>query len=127
MIGITITGLNDVTKAFKEMEKDELYQSTMNEVADVAYNWLQTLCPVDTGFLLSTTFVTKQKNGFELGATAPYAVYNEFGSIYTPIGGVHSPIPAKYAGFRPFVRPAAYRAMEQLPYIFGQKVVSIWK
>lgn len=49
-------------------------------------------CPVDTGFLRSTVFVTKNGNEVEVGFEAPYASYVEFGTY-------------KMAA-QPFLRPA---------------------
>lgn len=49
-------------------------------------------CPVDTGFLRSTVFVTKNGDDVEVGFEAPYASYVEFGTY-------------KMAA-QPFLRPA---------------------
>ena len=125
MIGITFSGLNDVMRMFEELGKDELYESTMDEVADRAKDYAEQLSPVDTGTLRESINVIKRGTEFELYADAPYAVFNEYGSIFTPIGSVDSPKPAKYAGFRPFLRPAAYKAMREVDYIFGKKVGQI--
>ena len=49
-------------------------------------------CPVDTGYLKSTVFVTKSGDDVEVGFEAPYASYVEFGTY-------------KMAA-QPFLRPA---------------------
>lgn len=49
-------------------------------------------CPVDTGYLRSTVFVTKNGDDVEVGFEAPYASYVEFGTY-------------KMAA-QPFLRPA---------------------
>ena len=63
--------------------------------------------------------------GFQLFATAKHAVFNEYGSVRTPIGNVGSPISAKKKGFRPFLRPAIYKATAEADYIFRKKLIRI--
>ena len=71
------------------------------------------MCPVDTGALRSSIFLERERKGFVLGASASYAVFNEYGSISTPLGK------AKYHGQRPFLRPSAYKAMRIAPDVFN--------
>jgi len=121
MIGIQITGLNDVQALFKKLGEQELYNSTVESVAEEAHKIALQICPVDTGELRKSIFLSKSRDSFILGATAGHAIINEYGSLTTPIGSVQSPISAKKYGYRPFLRPAAYRAMQKVDYIFGQK------
>lgn len=125
MISLSITGLNDVQKMFNKLGKKELYVSTIHEVGRHAKKYARDMCPVDTGELKRSIFLESNSDGFQLGAWAGHAVFNEYGSITTPIGSVGSPIPAKKKGFRPFLRPAAYKAMREVNYIFGKKLANI--
>jgi len=125
MIGLTITGLVDVQKMFSKLGEEKLYVSTVQDVGKNAKEYAHQMCPVDTGTLRDSIFLNSNKDGFELGANAPYAVFNEYGSIYTPIGSVKSPKAAKKTGFRPFIRPSIYRATREVDSIFGQKLAEI--
>ena len=126
MIGIEISGLVDVQRFFNELGKHEFYESIIHEVGEKAKEYAEKLCPVgDTGDMKDSIDVTFYRDGFVLEAGTEYAVFNEYGSIFTPIGSVSSPKPAKKVGFRPFLRPALYKATGEVDYIFGQKMARI--
>lgn len=127
MIRLTISGMESIQSKLKQLGEPDLYKDVMHDTGDVAWKWLQLLCPVDKGALKASTYLTKTQNGFEIGATAKHAVYNEYGSISTPIGDINNPLSAKYAGFRPFLRVSAHRALSELNSIFKMRVEKIWK
>ena len=125
MISLHASGLKEVQKIFTELGKPELYTSTVQDVGKKAKQYAREYSPVDTGALRKSIFLQSDKEGFQLGAWAAHAVFNEYGSIRTPIGSVEAPIAAVKKGFRPFLRPAMYKAMREVDYIFGQKVAKI--
>jgi hypothetical protein len=77
--------------------------------------------PVDTGELRDSLYTEVTKEGFVLGANARHAVFNEYGSLYTPIGGINNPAKAKKKGFRPFIRPTLYEMRKKHRKIFHGK------
>jgi HK97 gp10 family phage protein len=120
MIGIEVTGLKKLTDKLKKAEKSDMFEQTNKEAANLAYERAihnDYGAPVDTGELRRSVYVNIIKDGFELGATARHAIFNEYGSIYTPLG------PGKMSGFRPFIRPAVYHAIQRYPGIFSKN----WK
>ena len=90
------------------------------EAREMAENYARGYCPVDTGELLESIYSYPIRNGFRLGANAKHAVFNEFGSITTPIGDPSSPLPAKYVGVRPFLRPALFDVARDYPKVFNR-------
>ena len=124
MIGLEMIGLVDVTRAFKKMGKRDIIEETMKETGERAKYYAENIyVPVDTGELKESIDVDYDENGFYLYADAKHAVFNEYGSIYTPVGTVAAPKPAKYQGFRPFLRPSIYRATAEVEDIFGKKLI----
>jgi len=123
MLGIEINGLVDVTSAFEDMSKSDVLEQIMEETANNAKKYAMEYSPVDTGELKSSIDTITYQDGFYLYADTDYAIFNEYGSIYTPIGKVFAPIPAKYQGFRPFLRPAVYKATGEVEYLFGEKYI----
>lgn len=123
MVGVEfrVTGLNDVIKTLEKLDQKDLIESVIEDTGNYAYKEARKLSPVDTGRLKDSIYMYPYGNKFSLGASAPYASYNEYGSITTPAGSVSEPVPAKKQGFRPFLRPAMYKAMRQFDYIFGKK------
>ena len=123
MIGLEMTGLVDVINSFKKLKDEEIIKSTMEETGKNAKKYAKEYSPVDTDELRKSIDVDFDSNGFYLYADIFYAVFNEYGSIRTPIGSVGSPKSAKYQGFRPFLRPAIYKARDEVEDIFGKKLV----
>jgi len=120
-IEFRVSGLNDVIKTLEKLEQKDLIESVMEDTGNYAYKEARKLSPVDTGRLRAGIYMYPSGNKFSLGAYAPYASYNEYGSITTPAGSVADPMSAKKRGFRPFLRPAMYKAMNKVDYIFGKK------
>ena len=125
MIGLTISGLVGVQKMFEQLGKPDMYEDTVRQTGQLAGKYARQMCPVDTGAMRDSIYINYSKSGFELGASTPYAVFNEYGSIHTPIGSVQSPRAAKMTGYRPFLRPAMYRATGEMPEIFNKKLAQI--
>jgi len=125
MIGLNITGLVGVQNLFKKLGEEKLYVSTVQDVGKQAKKYALQMVPVDTGMLKKSIYLKSSKMGFELGATAKHAVFNEYGSLTTPIGSVESPMSAVKTGFRPFLRPSIYKASREVDQIFGKKLASI--
>jgi len=106
----------------EKLSKEDPYNNTIRDVAKEAEKYAKQMCPVDTGRLKKSIYLSLEKSGFQLGASAPYAIFNEYGSITTPIGSVGSPIAAKKAGVRPFLRPAMHRAIRNASKYFSQNI-----
>lgn len=122
MIELRQEGLNDIIKLLKKTKPKEIVEKTMEEARMKAEMYAQGYCPVDTGELIESIYTEPISNGFVLGADAKHAVFNEYGSITTPIGDVTAPLPAKKVGVRPFLRPALLRVREEMTDIFNKKL-----
>jgi len=62
-----------------EAMKDRVHKALESE-AEAMKNAAKSLSPVRTGYLRSTIFSRVQEWTLRLGATAPYAAYQEFGT-----------------------------------------------
>ena len=123
MIEMKVSGLNKVVEDMKKLsDTDKIVEKTMDEARVRCETYAIGYCPKDTGELAESIYAYSTGNGFVIGALAKHAVFNEFGSITTPIGSPHSPIAAKKVGVRPFIRPAIYKVKQEMPEIFGKKL-----
>lgn len=118
-----VTGLNEAIANMKKLSNtDKMVKETMEEARGRCEEYAMGYCPKDTGELAESIYSYSIGNGFVIGALAKHAVFNEFGSITTPIGSPQSPIAAKKTGVRPFIRPAIYKVKQEMPEIFGKKL-----
>jgi len=126
MLEIHQTGLNDWVQKTKKMSNmEKIMKATMDDARQRAESYAIGYCPKDTGELAESIYSHLEGEGFVVGASAKHAVFNEYGSITTPIGDVESPIAAKKTGVRPFIRPAIYQVKKEMPEIFGKKMHEI--
>ena len=125
MITIEMKGMQRLIDRTDPKKLKESIGSTMNEACNLAYDWAVIYCPIDTGELVESMYKNCDETSFEIGANAKHAVFNEFGSIRTPIGSIESPKAAKYKGVRPFIRPAMYKVKNMFPELFWKRYSSI--
>lgn len=118
-----VSGLNETIANMKKLsDTDKIVSQTMDEARERCEAYALGYCPKDTGELAESIYAYSTGNGFVIGALAKHAVFNEFGSITTPIGSPQSPVAAKKTGVRPFLRPAIYHVKQEMPEIFGKKL-----
>ena len=125
MIGIATIGLNAFLKTLDKMKEVTESDDTFEYFAQRAKQYAEEYCPRDTGELVNSIYVEILPDGFILGATAGHAIFNEYGCYNLPCGSPSSPVPAKYIGFRPFLRPAIFKVKSEFSEIFGKKVLVI--
>ena len=130
-VSIHISGLKRVIKKFEELEKGDIYKDTIRQTAENAVKYAKMNAPELTGTMMNAIDAKVSENGFVLDCHVPWAVFNEYGSMFMKVGFPTSPMAVvsgsgKYA-FRPFMRPAMYRATAEFPEIFGKKWARIWK
>jgi len=79
----------------------ESFSQQLQTVGGLMRNYAYDMCPVRTGYLRSTIFFKPVGLlDFEFGATADYAVHQEFGT--------------RFFAARPFIRPAIEAYREEL-------------
>jgi hypothetical protein len=126
LLSIKQTGGTKIVTRLKLLVKGKNLDKMWSEAGDIAENHARDLSPVDTGELHASIHVEDIKHGFILSADAEHAIFNEYGSITTPIGSVNAPKPAKYYGYRPFMRPAILRVMREIPILFNKYTQEIF-
>lgn len=126
MLELTVTGLDTIANKFKRFSIVKVVRNTMDDSRlqcelDAIRN-----CPVYTGRLRESIFSYPTEKGFVIGAgndVVYWAEANEYGLwVNTPAGTVETPLPARYQGYRPFIRPAIMNTMNLSPKIFGEYV-----
>lgn len=118
MIELETTGMNDIIGKLKKFSMKDAVNNTMEKASQTAKNYAETYSPWATGELRKSIYSYTIPNGFVLGASAKHAVFNEYGSITTPIGSIQAPLPAKIVGVRPFLRPALYKVKQEISKTF---------
>jgi phage gpG-like protein len=108
-------GLKSFTDNLKKVDVREIVKNTMRDAEKAAKEYAVGYAPKDTGELAESIYTVPIKDGFIIGASVRYAVFNEYGSIYTPVGTIDFPLPAKKVGVRPFIRPAMRRVQQEFP------------
>lgn len=125
MVFVTVDGAEELIKFLKEItsEKkvDQVALKMANKTASIAFK----LAPEDTGKMEGDIRVVKRENGeYEIVCDIKYAVYNEFGTYFMPVGTEENPLAVRStsgkSAFRPFMRPAAYQVLDELQKIIDQ-------
>ena len=120
MIGIEIRGLNKVIQGFKGLSDKKIYDETVRDTAQKAKTYAKQYAAVDTGDLEKSIYFRKSGEGYEIGATAPHAIFNEYGSYNIP-EGIRTSKSGKVCR-TPFLRPAVIKATGETKEIFGTKL-----
>lgn len=127
MIRVEMYGLDALIKDVESMADEKKYQKLQHDLVLWMKREAKKLCPVNTGHMRQTIYMRRMgKYGYELGVTAHYAVWNEFGPMNrgkVPVGEAKSPKHYK-GGYRPFMRPAVWRGMKRLPKLFNEIFVT---
>jgi len=90
MFGLNITGMKDMLNSLK-LNKNA-FGDGLGEGGRRMKARAESLCPVLTGYLKSTIYVNVSGHIMTFGASADYALFVEYGTIYM--------------GAQPFLRPA---------------------
>lgn len=120
MIGITVKGLDRVISGFKGLSDKRIYDETIRDTAINARKYAKQYAAVDTGELEKSIYFRKSGDGYEIGATAPHAIFNEYGSYNIPEGARTSK--SGKVCRTPFLRPAVIKATSETKEIFGTKL-----
>jgi len=118
MIELEMIGMNSILGKLKKFSMKDAVDDTMEEAARTAKLYAEAFAPWATGELMESIYADVIPGGFILGANARHAVFNEYGSLTTPIGTVQAPLPAKIVGVRPFLRPALYKVKQEMQKTF---------
>jgi len=123
MIRIEMYGIDALIKDVESLADVKKYQKLQHELVLWMKREAKRLCPVATGHMRQTIYMRRLgQYNYELGITAHYAVWNEFGPMCrgtVPVGEENAPKHYK-GGYRPFMRPAVWRGMKRLPKLFKE-------
>ena len=128
MIEFSISGVAQVNKMLEKVSDLSRYEEAMKEITITAFTLAKRYAPELTGRMMQQ--ITYGKSGpmeWEIRCDVPYAVYNEYGTVYMAAGTPEVPLPVvsgsgKHA-FRPFMRPALIQAKMMAGDIVKEKVL----
>jgi len=139
---VKVKGLNRLIANLKGLEKLDIYDKTISEVADKTVKYAKKNCPVKTGKLRNSIHKEKKSDAkYKVSAYAEnkkgidYAQFMEFGFIMRsgePYLGIMPPIEVGdmtrgRSGYHPFLRPAQHKAIDEAGKIFDKKLRKAWK
>lgn len=128
---IKMEGLKEMQNDVRNAMDEDYWNEVVEETGKKAFKYAQDMCPVDTGKLRDSLKLEIDETNYIIGTDVRYASYNEFGSVYTPAGGVREPLVTTDTSgstcYRPFVRPAIMKANKDARELFGKKWYEIWK
>ena len=130
MVVVTIEGADELIEFLKEITTEKKVEQVLQKLAEKIALRAFELAPEDTGEMEDDIRVEKDSEGYKVTCSVPWAFFNEFGSYNTPSNndeknptvGISS---SGKVSYRPFMRPAAYQALDQMKEIinsifFGQ-------
>ena len=131
LISIKISGINELINKAKQSSNPKMYSNSLKQMGENAIKYAKMYAPEDTGIMADDIQGHIEGDEFIMECLVPWATFNEYGSMYMKVGTPNSPLAVistngKYA-FRPFMRPAMYRARDEFPELFHEKWARIWK
>jgi HK97 gp10 family phage protein len=82
-----IKGLDKLNQQLKELEKLGENKQALLAGGYILQKLSQENAPVDTGYLRNSAYTEETQSGVEVGFTAEYAAYQEFGTETIPAKG----------------------------------------
>jgi len=128
MIKIQIAGVTGLQKELKQVCNKQKISDLLTKSVLAIEAEAKLRCPVATGRLQKS--ITHHKISdltFEVVATADYADYVEYGTMYMTSGTPEQPFvymgptTGKYPSYRPFLRSAAYDKWNQIVALIQQE------
>ena len=124
MVFVKVTGAEELMKFLEEISSPKKMDQVTRTIAERTAKLAFILCPEDTGKMENDIRVEKNANGeYEVICDVPYAVHNEFGTYCMPCGTEENPLAitstSGKGAYRPFLRPAHYATMADLPQIIN--------
>jgi HK97 gp10 family phage protein len=109
-VSLEVSGDAELLQAFNELDVE--MQVQVREALDVwghmVADYARFLARVRTGYMRSTVYAIVDMWQLDVGATAPYAVFNEFGT--------------RYMSAQPFVYPALDKFLPDLEPLLGEAI-----
>lgn len=110
-----------IAEEFGQLGDIKVWNKLAKDAAHQMKREARRLCPVDTGMLRDSIYIRKMGDlTYELGFTVYYGIWNEYGwRGIPPIGDEQNPKFYK-GGYRPFLRPAAWKIIHKMPEFLNQ-------
>jgi hypothetical protein len=124
---VRIEGLEELHSLIKDLCDEKMYNEILMKLAIDTLSKAMELAPEDTKLMEESIQIRQTGEQWELfidGRIVPYAIYNEFGTYKMPVGDEKNPLAVTStsgkSAYRPFLRPAAYRALDDLEKILNE-------
>ena len=129
MVKVTVDGAEELIKFLEEITSEKLADEVSRIVANKTADLAKILAPEDTGIMAEDIRVEPDDEGYVVvcdpknSSGQDYAYYNEFGTYKMPVGSEQNPLAitstSGKSAYRPFMRPAAYQILDELPNIIN--------
>ena len=123
-----IDGVEDIQHDFENLVSEQKIGRIMEQGAILVEGEAKRMCPVKTGRLMHSITHHRISNFTqEIAATASYADYVEYGTMYMEAGTPESPFTytsssGKYPSYRPYLRSALYHNINRIIDYFNKQL-----
>jgi len=112
-MSLTVTGLSAAIRFNKKVAKGSKLLQMHEQIVKDTVSLMRRYAAVDTSEMVNSIRYEKLGNtGFKIIVDVPWAIYQEYGTKWMPIGTVESPKAVTSSSgkpaFRPLMRPAIY-------------------
>lgn len=129
MVKVEVDGAEEVIKFLTEITSEKRAIKVLKILADKTAELAAQFAPEDTGMMENDIRVERDSEGYRVvcdprnSSGKDYAIYNEFGCYFMPVGSERNPLAVTStsgkSAYRPFMRPAAYQVLDELPNIIN--------
>jgi len=125
MIGCVVTGMEESRQGVMKTIDVKRHEKLLNKAVSQTVKLMREYCPVDTGTMMQSIIDLKiGELQYAILVDVPYAMFNEYGTYSMPVGSVDHPLGVTSGSgkraYRPFMRPAIWRTMKDMPTIVKQ-------
>jgi len=124
---IEASGIETIQHELKGIVDDKKINRLLEQARILIEGEAKHRCPIKTGYLRDNITHRRISNlTWEIAATADYADYVEFGTMYMKAGTPESPyvytspVSGHYPSYRPFLRSALYSNMNRIMRFFDK-------
>ena len=115
---LVVTGLNAAMRFTRKVSKDTPLLEMHEDIVKDTVSLMRRYAAVDKGEMMESIRYEKLGGGrFKIIVDVPWAIYQEYGTMYMPAGTVESPkavvSTSGKSAFRPFMRPAIFLIGEE--------------
>ena len=119
-MSLVVTGLSQAVQFTRKVAHNSEMEKMMEDIVKDTVSLMRRYAAVDTGEMMESIRYEKvAAGGFKIIIDVPWAIYQEYGTMYMAVGTVESPKSVTSTSgkpaFRPFARPAVWLINKEFP------------